>query len=67
MSISTNSFYGLWIRSHTRLIDAMSHVSEVGRSDIVVAGHPADSDESDIEEIRDDGAYVQCWRRSPVV
>ena len=49
MSISTNSFYGSRIRSHTRLIDVMSHVSEDGEGDIAVVGPPAGGDGSVIK------------------
>ena len=54
MSIGANSFYAPRIRSHTRLIDTISHVSEDGESDIVVVGHPAGGDGSDIEGMSDD-------------
>ena len=37
-------FNGLRIRSHTRLIDAKSLVSEDGESDIVVVGPPVGGD-----------------------
>ena len=49
MSIGTNSFYEPRILSHIRLIDAISHVSEDGKSDIVVVGPSAGRDGSDIE------------------
>ena len=59
MSIDTNSFYGPRIRSDTRLIDAMSHVSEDCESDIVVVGPPAGGDGSDIEGMSDDESEGQ--------
>ena len=59
MSTGTNSFYGLRIRSHIRLIDAISHVSEDDESDIVVVGPPAGGDGSDIEGMSDDESEGQ--------
>ena len=54
MSISTNCFYGPRIQSHTRLIDAISHVSEDGESDIVAVGPPDCGDGSDNDGTSDD-------------
>ena len=54
MSISTKSFYGPWIRSHTRLFGAVSHVSEDGEKDIVVVGRPAGGDGIHFERMSDD-------------
>ena len=47
------------IRSHTRLIDAISHVSEDDKSDIVVVGLLTGGDGSNIEGMSDDESEGQ--------
>ena len=59
MSFSTNSFYEPRIRSHTRLIDAISHVSEGGESNIVVVRPLGGGDGTDIEGVSDDESEFQ--------
>ena len=59
MFSSTNSFYGPRLRSHTRLIDAIAHVSEDGESYIVVVEPLPGGDKSDFEGMSDDESEVQ--------
>ena len=59
MSNTFNSLYGPRIRSYTRLIHAISHASEGGKSDIVVVGPPGGGDGSDIEVMSDDDSEFQ--------
>ena len=61
MSTSTSSFYGPRIEPHTRLIEAISHMSEDGERDIVVIGPSAGrgGDRSDTEGMSDEESESQ--------